>query len=451
MASIRVLDQIQVSPPPNSVPDSTLPFTFFDVVWLHTGPVERLFFYPFTHSVEHFVSHLLPVLKSSLSLALQDFHFLAGRVKPSSLQPDLFEYSYSDGDSIPFLISESDADFDELSGDTPRDYAKLFDLIPRLPKSDDGSIPLTALQVTVFPDRGISIGIAIHHVACDDSSSIHFVKTWSSICKLGGGASSIAPPFYDRAVIADTNGLYSKTWSEMKQLAANAPPPPPPHTINIVKPASVIASFSLTREQIDELKRGVLAKAAEGAAAAPHCSAFVVACAFSWVCLIKAQRGYSDKETAHLLFSVECRGRLTPPVPGEYFGNCLRPCFVEASMDDLLKDDGVFPAALAIGRAIKRLEDGVLEGAEGWMQKIMSLIPSQPMSVGGSPRYKVYDVDFGLGKPKKVELMSIEKTPGTISLAESREEQGGIEIGLVLPRAEMDGFSSCFSDGLKIL
>jgi Transferase family len=69
--------------------------------------------------------------------------------------------------------------------------------------------------------------------------------------------------------------------------------------------------------------------------------------------------------------------------------------------------------------------------------KILSLVPNQPMSVGGSPRCRVYDVDFGWGQPVKMELPTIQKTPGTVSLAESRDGKGGIEIGVVLPGNEM--------------
>ncbi|XP_010940606.1 phenolic glucoside malonyltransferase 2 [Elaeis guineensis] len=458
-SSLQVLDQFQISPPPGSVPDTSLPLTFFDIVWLFTGPVERVFFYPFPHPTSHFVTHLLPTLKSSLSLTLQHFYPLAGRVRssPDPSSDSKFEICYSAGDSITLISAECSDDFDQLSGNHPRNFRELYKLIPQLPHSNDGTIPLLALQVTLFPDHGISIGVAIHHVACDDSSSMHFIKSWAASCRLGGSDSPPPPPpLHDRSTIADPDGLYSKILAEIEGLRAGGPPPPATEdspSVGVEQPGVVIASFSLTREQIERLKQLVLEKSKKGEASPIHCSAFVVACAFAWKCLVKAQGGYASagKKTAHLLFSVECRSRLRPAVPAEYFGNCLRPCFVELPMGDLVKDDGVLFAAEAIGRAIKGLEDGVLKGAEGWFQKIVSLIPEQPMSVAGSPKYGVYDTDFGWGRPKKVEVASIEKTPGTISLAESREEQGGIEIGLVLPKHEMDEFSSCFSSGSKLL
>lgn len=74
----------------------------------------------------------------------------------------------------------------------------------------------------------------------------------------------------------------------------------------------------------------------------------------------------------------------------------------------------------------------------------MSVLPMRPVSVAGSPRYGVYETDFGWGEPVRVELVSIEKTPGTVSLAESPDGDGGVEVGVVLPPHAMEAFASCF-------
>jgi len=209
----------------------------------------------------------------------------------------------------------------------------------------------------------------------------------------------------------------------------------------------VMASFLLPRHQIDRIKEGAVAKAD----AKP--SSFVAASALAWVCLIKSgSAGVAGAERSHMLFSAECRTRLTPPLPAEYFGNCLRPCFVEAATADLLSGetaDGVAAAASAIGSAIREMEQGVLEGAEGWLGKVLSVLPERPMSVGGSPRHGVYETtDFGWGRPARVEMVSVEKTPGTVALADSPEGDGGIELGVVLPTDAMDAFASCFADAV---
>ncbi|KAL6633296.1 hypothetical protein ACP70R_025967 [Stipagrostis hirtigluma subsp. patula] len=448
-----VLDKLTVAASPPAA-GGVLPLTFFDVPWLFTGPVERVFFYPYPHPVEHFTAKLLPSLVSSLSAALHGFYPLLGRVRPCPDGGGGYEFCSTggDGSGVELTVAESADDFEELSGGGPRDVGRLYALVPQLPRTEDGSFALAAAQVTVFAGRGIAVGVSIHHVACDDSSYMHFVKTWAGQCRVATAGEDAAavppPPFLDRGVVADPEGLAARTLDEMRQLAANGPPPPPPSPPG-PPPKLVIASFTLTRGCIDKLKQRVVAMGDGGGRI--HCSAFTVACAFAWACLARADGSCAGKKRAHLLFSVECRRRLAPPIPQEYLGNCLRPCFVEVDMGDLLGADGVVTAAAAIGAAIKGLDDGVLNGADGWFHKILSLVPERPMSVGGSPRYGVYDTDFGLGRPAKVELVSIDKTPGTVSLAEGRDAQAGIEIGVVLPEAEMEQFGSCFSDGLKQL
>ncbi|XP_040376923.1 coumaroyl-CoA:anthocyanidin 3-O-glucoside-6''-O-coumaroyltransferase 2-like [Oryza brachyantha] len=446
----KVLDKLTVAASPPAA-GGVLPLTFFDVPWLFTGPVERVFFYPYPHPVDHFTAHLQPSLVSSLSAALHGFYPLLGRVRPCP--PDggggyEFWSTGGDEDRVELTVAESSYDFDELSGGGPRDVGRLYSLVPQLPRPEDASFALAAVQVTIFPSRGIAVGVSIHHVACDDSSFMHFVKTWAGHCRVAAGAdaATVPPaPFLDRGVVADPDGLAAKTLDQIRQLAAGGPPPPPPSG---PPPKLVMASFTLTRDCIDKLKQRVTASGGGGGV---HCSAFTVACAYAWTCLVRVDASAAGRERAHLLFSVECRRRLTPPVPQEYLGNCLRPCFVEVDMGGLLGADGVVTAAVGIGASIRGLDDGVLDGADGWFHKILSMMSHRPMSVGGSPRYGVYDTDFGLGRPRKVELLSIDKTPGTVSMAEGRDGQGGIEIGVALPEAEMDQFTSCFSDGLKQL
>jgi Transferase family len=452
MAS-KVLDKIQVSPPTISTSNPPVPLTYFDIAWLHSHPAERLFFFSYDQPTSHFLSVSLPSLTSSLSLTLQRFHLVTCQISISPSDPDQYIFSPSSTNSVALTVAELDSgtDFEEMVTSDPRDLSKLDPFVPQLCKSDDGTTPLAAFQITIFPNQGICIGVSIHHAVCDGSASIHFVKSWAAVCRDNGfdSKSTPVPPVHDRSVIPDPNGLYLKTLCGMRDLASHGPPPPPPD-LSVKPPALFMSTFSLSRGQIDRLKRGVIDTAASSGESV-RSSSFTVACAYAWVCLLKCHGEKLTKETAHLIFSVDCRVRLTPQVPAEYFGNCLRPCFVEATVEDLLSENGVTNGAIAIGKSIKGLENAVLDCAEGWLKKILSILPNQPMSVGGSPRFRVYDVDFGFGKPKNVEIVSIAKTPGAISLSESGTEEGGIDIGIVLPRDEMDSFIFCFSDGLKLI
>ncbi|GAU19863.1 hypothetical protein TSUD_170890 [Trifolium subterraneum] len=69
------------------------------------------------------------------------------------------------------------------------------------------------------------------------------------------------------------------------------------------------------------------------------------------------------------------------------------------------------------------------------------------MTVAGSTRFGVYEIDFGFGRPEKVEITSIDRGL-TIGLTESKDLKGGVEVGLVLNKNVMDLFHTIFDEGL---
>jgi len=120
-------------------------------------------------------------------------------------------------------------------------------------------------------------------------------------------------------------------------------------------------------------------------------SSFMAASVLAWVCLLRSRSvGVEGAAHSHMLFSTECRSRLAPPLPAEYFGNCLRPCFMEATMELLMTSGGCG----AIGLAIREMERGVLEGAEaeGWLGQVMSVLPQRPMSPSSSTTEHLTDI-----------------------------------------------------------
>ncbi|CAH2040431.1 unnamed protein product [Thlaspi arvense] len=159
--------------------------------------------------------------------------------------------------------------------------------------------------------------------------------------------------------------------------------------------------------------------------------------------------GLSEKRT-HFVFSVDCRSRMEHPICSTYFGNCLAVCFVAADSKVLIGEEGVGMAVKAIGEALGRLKEGVLRGAEAWLSygSSLSVQRERVFSLAGSPRFELYNVDFGWGRPTKVEVVSIAKS-GAFSLSDSRDGSGGVEIGVVLKNSEIEAFSSLFADGLS--
>lgn len=195
-SQVIILEQCGVRPPPDTVAVKSLPLNFFDLIWLTFHPLGRVMFFEFQHSTTHFTQNIVPKLKSSLSLALQHFTPLAGKLStPSSAKCITdFQIRYVDADSVSVTFAEcgGDHDLSQYCGNHARDANVLKPLVPRLPSGDTcvdacGEsccvAPVFAVQVTVFPNRAICIGMTNSHVVADGRTMFNFVRAWASIAK----------------------------------------------------------------------------------------------------------------------------------------------------------------------------------------------------------------------------------------------------------------------------
>ncbi|CAN6574633.1 unnamed protein product [Malus baccata var. baccata] len=458
-SSIKVVEVCKVAPNPSSPDEQSLPLTFFDILWLRFPPIQRVFFFEVpSFNTSLFFDSVLPKLKTSLSVTLQHFVPLAGNLIWPQDSPPII--NYVKGNAVSLTIAESKADFYHLvsSNSFSVEAKEYHPLIPHLAVSHDQAEVL-ALQITAFPTGGFSIGSAVHHAVLDGKTSTMFIKSWAHICKHGGGGqgpSSPLLPSYDRMAIKDPAGLhaiFSKDWlryggSNNRTLMS----------LEFTGAESLIrGSFEITRAKIESLRQSVMSMMAKekqqaGHSVQLHLSTFSLTCAYTWVCLVKAEEIKTKKVL--LVFNVDCRSRLDPPLPATYFGNCITPHGVIAETDDLMGEDGLFVALTAVSAAIKRLDtDGVLNGMETWIPTMFDAQTSTDriFSVAGSPRFELYDAaDFGWGRPRTIEFVSIDRT-GAISLSDSKNGGGGVEIGLALKKHSMEAFASLFAEGLEQL
>ncbi|KAJ6753425.1 5-AROMATIC ACYLTRANSFERASE putative-RELATED [Salix purpurea] len=434
---IKVVEVCQVSPPyesPYSAVEVSLPLTFFDILWLKLDPVERIFSYELTDLTPTlFNSEILPKLKNSLSLTLLRFLPLAGNLTwPSQSAKPIILYTPKDGVSLTVAESNNAADFDDLSSNEMHDAIVSHPYVPRLSASDE-KVPILALQITLFPNKGFSIGCAAHHAALDGKSSI-------------------------LTVVQDPEGIgieYLNNWSSMNQADAGSDSkarclePFPPKE---VEPNSARATFTFSREDIKKLRERILSqldKVCDKNDAEPiHLSSFAITLSYALVCLVKA-RGLRGDEKMMFGIPADCRARLDPPIPTNYFGNCVSLHTGVLMAGSVMQDDGIIYVTRKVSEVIQKIENAALEGAKDRVKKLMATaLDAIPVGVAGSARFEVYGVDFGWGRPKNVEVTSIDRS-GAISMAESKAESGGVEIGLVLKKDVMGIFKNLFVNGLK--
>ncbi|KAK8695226.1 hypothetical protein V6N13_000394 [Hibiscus sabdariffa] len=440
-SSVKMAEDVShVSPPPGSVATTSLPLVFFDIKYLGSFPFQRLFFYEFLHPSSYFYQNTLPSLKTSLSLTLQRFFPYAGNlVFPPP--PQIPYILYTDGDSISFLVNESAADFSHLVGDHARHFQEFQALLPKLPTAVPSGgkqkTPLMAVQVTLFPNQGISIGISFCHVVGDGRTLAHFMKTWASLQR--SQVPESLPDFDSRGLIEDPLGLTARFMNQkwnFDDLSNN-----PIDKLQV--------TYNIKKSQVEFLKDLARKSCTEDNEPEPaiRISTFVVTCAYMWVCLTKLQGTSADDpdEVSYFFFTVDCRRHLK--LPATYFGNCVIARNVAAKRSELIGEDGFVVAAKAIGREVVELEKGPLEGIGPEPDTSKTRHP--PIMVVSSPQFRLYEVDFGWGRPRKTEVASLGWLVFVFlfSIAENREEEGGIEFGLALTPHELDSFNAFLDCG----
>ncbi|TVU25196.1 hypothetical protein EJB05_27684, partial [Eragrostis curvula] len=446
--AIRILETVFVQPS-TSPPESSLPFTFFDIFWVNSPPVERLFLYRLAPDAD--VDAILSNLKTSLSEAVRAFYPLAGRVRLAPGTADRYELHYRPGDGVTFTVAEYEGgkELDELAADDAREVAAIAPFLPPLPAG--GAV--LALQATLLSGRrrGLALGVALHHAACDGAASTHFLHTWASICT---GAPPPQSPIIDRSLLADPRGLYDVFYTAV----------PTRDESEFVKmsPDQLLATFVLSKDDLQRVKDAVAAEAGRrGVATPPRCSSFVAALGLVWSCYHRANKEASNGDAEDdaggptcLLFAVDHRSRMKPPVPGTYLGNCVGPAFAIAPRDELAMAPGaggLFSACAAVAASIQEaVSEFGTPRMDTWMERVREASAMRTLSVAGSPRFRVYEMDFGFGTPAKVDIVSVART-GAVAVAESRYGPGGMEVGVSLQPHGMDMFRKCFADAMAWL
>ncbi|XP_037424021.1 malonyl-coenzyme:anthocyanin 5-O-glucoside-6'''-O-malonyltransferase-like [Triticum dicoccoides] len=444
---LRVLDAAVVRPSDLDLPPRSIPLTFFDVKWLRPPPVQRLFLYRLHGS--HNAQQLISDVKASLSKALTLFYPLAGHVRLAPNSNNRYELFYQPGDGVPFTTAEYDADVNDLarpSDGEPVQVARLAPLVPPLPK---GRAVLAVQATVLLGGRGVALGVTVHHSAGDGASSTHFLHTWAAVCN--GAVEMPPPPVIDRTLVADPRGLYDiyskgmpSDGSEIEFVTSS---------VSSVPDGQLVATFTLTQELLTAIKDALAGEAAKHGAPSRRYSSMLSAYSFIWSCYCRAKNEQNQTKTTHLLFSVDHRTRLKPPVPAKYFGNCCSPAIAAARHDKLAAagTGGLFTAFTAIAGALEEeVGEGSQERWDGCIERVKEAAKAGMVFVVGSPKFRVYDIDFGFGRPVKVVAMSATAT-GSMPVADAHDGGGGVEVALSFLADGMENFQRCFVEAMRAI
>ncbi|KAG7643733.1 Transferase [Arabidopsis suecica] len=414
---------------------------------------------------------LLSHLKHSLSITLTHFPPLAGRLSTSS-SGHVFLTCNDAGADFVFAQAKSIHVSDVIAGIDVPDVVKEFFTYDRAVSYEGHNRPILAVQVTELND-GVFIGCSVNHAVTDGTSLWNFINTFAEVSR---GVKNVTrqPDFTRESVLISPAVLKVPQGGPKVTFDENAP--------------LRERIFSFSRESIQELKavvnkkkwltvdngeidgvellgkqsndklngkeNGILTEMLESlfgrndAVSKPvavEISSFQSLCALLWRAITRARKLPSSKTTTFRM-AVNCRHRLSPKLNPEYFGNAIQSVPTFATAAEVLSRDLKW-CADQLNQSVAAHQDGRIRSVVADWEANPRCFPlgnadGASVTMGSSPRFPMYDNDFGWGRPVAVRSGRSNKFDGKISAFPGREGNGTVDLEVVLSPETMAGIES---------
>ncbi|CAG7891082.1 unnamed protein product [Brassica rapa] len=408
---------------------------------------------------------LVSSLRRSLSSTLSLFPALAGRFSTS---PSGHIYITCNDSGVEFVAASAKhitvSDVLSPGKDVPLLVREFF-VFERLVSYNGHHKPLSAVQVTELDD-GVFIGCTVNHSVTDGTSFWHFFNTFADATS---GACKIKHlPDFSRNTVFDSPAVLP------------VPPGGPRVTFDADQPLRERV-FHFSREAILKLKQRtnskvngietvvvnteeILGKVSNDGMITngngngngkitkkksydrtAEISSFQSLSAQLWRSVTRA-RNLDPSKTTTFRMAVNCRHRLEPKMDPYYFGNAIQSIPTMASAGDVLAKDLRWSAGQLHRNVVAHDDATVRSGIADW-ESNPRLFPlgnadGASITMGSSPRFPMYDNDFGWGKPLAVRSGGANKFDGKISAFPGREGNGSVDLEVVLAPETMAGIEN---------
>ncbi|CAI0424345.1 unnamed protein product [Linum tenue] len=426
-SSTTVISKCTVIPPLKPTPAAvkTLKLSVSDLPMLSCHYIQKGVLLP---RPPYSSTDLITFLKHSLSLALSHFPALAGRLVTD---PTGHVHISCNDAGVEFIHAKAGHLFlrDILtSGDVP-EFVKEFFPFDNTISYSGHSRALAAIQFTELADA-VFIGCVVNHAVTDGTSFWHFFNTFAEFCK---GAQKISnPPDFSRKTVFNSPAVLK------------FPAGGPKVTFSGDVPLRERV-FHFSREAILKLKQRANSSTSNAAAVnliEILVSSFQSLSAQLWRSVTRARNLPPTKMTTFRM-AVNCRHRLEPRLHPYYFGNAIQSIPTLAPAGELLANDLGWGADLLHKNVVAHGDATVRKGVANW-EKDPRLFPlgnfdGASITMGSSPRFPMYNNDFGWGRPLAIRSGKANKFDGKISAFPGREGNGTVDLEVVLAPETMAG------------
>ncbi|GAA0154645.1 hypothetical protein Leryth_021978 [Lithospermum erythrorhizon] len=412
------------------------------------------------------IGDLIAQIKKSLSTTLTHFPPLAGRLVTDS---NGYIYIKCNDAGVDFLhVTENRhvSVMDILSQDHVPEIVKGFFTFDQTVSYDGHTMPILAVQVTELVD-GVFIGCSVNHAVSDGTSFWNFFNTFAEINR-GLNVISKQPVFgrdsvlISPAVLRVPQGgpivtfdvkaeikerIFSFSREDILKLKAKVNSNKwviNNGEINIVELMGKQCNdpFNFSEEKLTPLRSKNMSVVSMSTA---DISSFQSLSALLWRGITRARK-FPDSKTTTFRMAVNCRHRLEPKLEPLYFGNAIQSIPTYAQAGDVLNNDLRW-CAEQLNKNVSAYDNKKVRSyIETWEQDPrcfpLGNFDGAMITMGSSPRFPMYDNDFGWGRPVAVRSGRANKFDGKISAFPGREGAGSVDLEVVLAPATMAGLES---------
>ncbi|XP_050234606.1 uncharacterized acetyltransferase At3g50280-like [Mercurialis annua] len=381
------------------------------------------------------ITNFLDKLKHSLAQTLIYFYPLAGRLVTTKGDDPASYAVYVDCTNSPgarFVHASVEMTLSDVLSPTyvPSIVQSFFDHDRAL--NHDGHFKsLLTIQVTDLID-GVFIGCSLNHAIGDGSSFWQFLNSFSEIFRAAEGddVKISRPPVLKRWFPDGYGPVINLPFTNPEQFLLHYESP-------------------LLKERMFHFSSASIAKL-KAKANSEHntnkISSFQSLSALMWRCITRTRNLPHDQITS---CRVACnnRSRLNPPLPENYFGNCIYPLRAFTIAGELLENNLGWAAWKVHEAVVNHTDEATRKNVESWMKsptiyKIPQLFDSFSVMMGSSPRFNKYGSEFGLGKALALRSGYAHKFSGKVSAYPGREGGGSMDLEICMPPDLMDALES---------
>ncbi|XP_042032011.1 fatty alcohol:caffeoyl-CoA acyltransferase-like [Salvia splendens] len=373
-------------------------------------------------------------LKAALQKVMEAYDFLAGRLRPNlqtgrlEIDPKPAGVGFVDA-STEFLLAEV--------GDLVYPNPAFMQLIVQgLEKFDDQ--PLCVLQVTSFKCGGFAMGISTNHALMDGISFKNLLENLASQA-FDDKPIPIAPCHDRRLLAARSPPQVTFPHPELLKLKTPIGQEETPPIFDCKQEDLDFKIFTLTPSDITSLK-----SSAAASSSSKKITGFNAVSALIWRCkaLSRADDTSRDRECT-VLYAVDIRSRLRPPLPAAYCGNAVLTAYATAKCGEL--EDGPFGKAVdVVAEGAARMSDEYARSAIDWGE-VYKGFPNGEFLISSWWRLGFDEVEYPWGKPKySCPLVYHRKDIILLFPEVGGVESNGVNVLVALPPKEMEKFQSLF-------